>query len=146
MSTAGRDEEVKVCEVGEDAKKKIKAFKRKQTTTNCALVLKIDKENLAIVVDEEYEDLSLEELQEELPGHQPRYILYIYKNTHSDGRISYPLCFIFISPAGLKPELNVMYAGSKHSLINETKMTKIFELRNLEELTEEWLRGRLGIR
>ncbi|PIK44703.1 Glia maturation factor beta [Apostichopus japonicus] len=146
VPSGARADDVNVCDVSEDAKKQIKAFKRRQTTTNCALLLKIDKANLTIVVDEMYEDLSLEELQEEIPAHEPRYALYIYKNTHGDGRISYPLCFIYVTPPGLKPELNMMYAGSKTSLINETKMTKIFECRDVEELTEEWLRSQLGIR
>ncbi|KAJ8045437.1 Glia maturation factor beta [Holothuria leucospilota] len=140
------DSEVRVCDVSEEAKKKIKAFRFKRASTNCALILKIDKEKLSIIVDEEHEDISLEELREELPSSQPRYVLYIYKNVHSDGRTSYPMCFIFISPAGMKPELSMMYAGSKPSLINETQMTKIFELRDLDELTEEWLKSQLGIR
>ena len=71
------------------------------------------------------QDISLEDLAEQLPAHQPRYVAYSYCYTHDDGRVSYPLCFIFISPAGCKPELQMMYAGSKLSLVQEGQFTKV---------------------
>lgn len=45
-------------------------------------------------------DVTPDELQEELPASQPRFVVYSYKLSHSDGRISYPLCFIYFSPDG----------------------------------------------
>ncbi|XP_033105425.1 glia maturation factor beta-like [Anneissia japonica] len=80
-----------------------------------------------------------DEIQEELPQHQPRYLAYSYKLSHDDGRVSYPFVFIFISPSGCKPELQMMYAGSKLSVVNSGGFTKVFELRSVEEFTEEWL-------
>jgi hypothetical protein len=59
--------------------------------------VKIDREKQEVIVDELLNDVSLEELQEQLPGHQPRFIIYQYKMEHAD-RISYPLSFIFFSP------------------------------------------------
>ena len=47
------------------------------------------------------QDASPEEVAELLPQHQPRYVAYSYCYKHDDGRISYPLCFIFISPSGM---------------------------------------------
>lgn len=29
-----------------------------------------------------------------------RFVVYSYKYVHEDGRVSYPLCFIFSSPVG----------------------------------------------
>ena len=46
------------------------------------------------------QDVSPEEVAEELPPLQPRYVVYSYKYEHDDGRVSYPLCFIFVSPQG----------------------------------------------
>ena len=46
------------------------------------------------------QDCDLEELQEELPAGQPRFIAYSYAYEHDDGRKSYPLCFFYVSPAG----------------------------------------------
>ncbi|KAG8143670.1 hypothetical protein E2320_000861 [Naja naja] len=74
--------------------------------------------------------------------HLPRAADYRY--VHDDGRISYPLCFIFSSPAGCKPEQQMMYAGSKNRLVQAAELTKVFEIRSTEELTEQWLKERLA--
>merc|ERR1719433_554984 len=95
-------------------------------------------------MDEEHEDVSIEEVAEELPSHMPRYLVYSYVYNHDDGRVSYPMCFIFTSPEGCKPELQMMYAGSKLHLVKEAGLTKVFEVRSTEELTEEWLRSKLA--
>uniref|UniRef100_A0A7M4FPU8 Glia maturation factor beta n=1 Tax=Crocodylus porosus TaxID=8502 RepID=A0A7M4FPU8_CROPO len=84
--------------------------------------------------------ISPDELKDELPERQPRYPSY----EHEDGRVSYPLCFIFSSPVGCKPEQQMMYAGSKNKLVQTAELTKVFEIRNTEDLTEEWLREKLG--
>ena len=47
------------------------------------------------------QDVLPEEVAELLPQHQPRYVAYSYCYKHDDGRISYPLCFIYISPSGM---------------------------------------------
>ncbi|XP_015770783.1 PREDICTED: glia maturation factor gamma-like [Acropora digitifera] len=67
------------------------------------------------------------------------YVLLSYVLAHDDGRKSFPLCFIYISPQGCKPELQMMYSGSKKALEKDIGATKIFELRSVEEFTEEWL-------
>lgn len=40
-------------------------------------------------------------------------------------------------------ELQVMYAGTKMALQRETNLTRVYEVRELEELTEEWLKEKL---
>ena len=40
----------------------------------------------------------------------------------------------------------MMYAGSKLSLVKEAGVTKVFELRDTEELTEPWLLEQLSLR
>ena len=37
----------------------------------------------------------------------------------------------------------MMYAGTKLSLVKEADLTKVFEIRDLEELTDEWLKLKL---
>ena len=37
----------------------------------------------------------------------------------------------------------MMYAGSKLELVKVAELTKVFEIRSLEELTEEWLHSKL---
>lgn len=83
-------------------------------------------------------------MEEHLPSHQPRFLVLSCKVTHSTtNRVSFPLCFIFISPRDANPELQMMYAGSKLSLQKELNITKAFEIRELEEFTEEWLMSKL---
>ncbi|XP_072313643.1 glia maturation factor beta [Eucyclogobius newberryi] len=137
-------ESLVVCQVDEDLVKKLDAFRFRKETTNAAIIMKIDKEKQQVVLEEEYEDITPEDLKDELPERQPRFIVYSYKYEHEDKRVSYPLCFIFSSPVGCKPEQQMMYAGSKNELVRAGKLTKVFEIRNTEDLTEEWLRSKLG--
>uniref|UniRef100_A0A8C4QFP8 ADF-H domain-containing protein n=1 Tax=Eptatretus burgeri TaxID=7764 RepID=A0A8C4QFP8_EPTBU len=53
------------------------------------------------------------------------FVLYSYKYKHDDGRCSFPLCFIFISPQGCKPDLQMMYAGTKNNLVRSAQLTKV---------------------
>ncbi|XP_046719413.1 glia maturation factor gamma [Silurus meridionalis] len=133
-----------VCEVDPCLTEKLKKFRFRKETTNGAILMKIDMEKQLVILEEEYEDISLDDLKEELPERQPRYIVYSYKLTHSDGRVSYPLCFIFCSPVGCKPEQQMMYAGSKNRLVQTAELTKVFETRNTDDLSEEWLKEKLS--
>ncbi|KAF4089828.1 hypothetical protein AMELA_G00042630 [Ameiurus melas] len=175
-------ESLVVCEVDGDLVKKLRDFRFRKETSNAAIIMKIDKDRQLVVLDEEHEDVSPDELKDELPERQPRYplllflshththtlthtlthththshtavqwllnlntfVVYSYKYQHDDGRVSYPLCFIFSSPVGCKPEQQMMYAGSKNKLVQTVELTKVFEIRNTEDLTEEWLREKLG--
>ncbi|XP_048837501.1 glia maturation factor gamma-like [Brienomyrus brachyistius] len=133
-----------VCEVEDSLLEKLKRFRFRKETSNAAILMKIDKEKQLVILEEEYEDISLDDLKNELPERQPRFIVYSYKYTHADGRISYPLCFIFSSPVGCKPEQQMMYAGSKNRLVQAAELTKVFETRNADDLSEEWLREKLS--
>ncbi|XP_041734868.2 glia maturation factor beta-like [Coregonus clupeaformis] len=105
--------------------------------------MKIDMEKQLVILEEEYEDISLDDLRNELPERQPRFIVYSYKYVHTDGRGFYRLCFIFSSPVGYKPEQQMMYAGSKNQLVSAAELTKVFETRNIDDLSEEWLINKL---
>ncbi|KAL3991705.1 high affinity cAMP-specific and IBMX-insensitive 3',5'-cyclic phosphodiesterase 8 [Sarotherodon galilaeus] len=144
-----------VCEVDESLKDKLKKFRFRKETSNAAILMKIDMEKQLVILEEEYDDISMEDLRNELPERQPRYPYFIsgiaklfikkyYKYVHDDGRVSYPLCFIFSSPVGCKPEQQMMYAGSKNRLVQTAELTKVFETRNPDDLTEEWLKSHLS--
>lgn len=105
--------------------------------------VKVDREKQLVCIDEQIEDITIDDLQEQLPDHQPRYIIFSYKMIHDDQRISYPMCFIFYTPRDSQIELQMMYAGTKRALAREADLTKTYEVRELDELTEEWLRENL---
>ena len=98
---------VSICSISDSLREELNAFSQ-SSGLNSAIVLKIDPSgtNCKVVDDESYDDITVEELQEELPEHLPRYV--VYKN--GDGL----MCFIFISPSGTKPELQV--GSSMYSL------------------------------
>ncbi|XP_059475285.1 glia maturation factor beta [Neocloeon triangulifer] len=135
---------VKVCDIDDSVKEKLKEFRFRKPKDNAALVLKVDRAKQCICVDELFEDISVDDLRESLPSHQPRYVIYSYKMEHNDGRISYPMCFIYITPRDSQIELQIMYAGTKMALQREADLTRVYEVRELEELTEEWLREKLS--
>uniref|UniRef100_A0A8V0Z9A3 Glia maturation factor beta n=1 Tax=Gallus gallus TaxID=9031 RepID=A0A8V0Z9A3_CHICK len=93
-------ESLVVCDVAEDLVEKLRKFRFRKETNNAAIIMKIDKDKQLVVLDEEHEGISPDELKDELPERQPRFIVYSYKYQHEDGRVSYPLCFIFSSPVG----------------------------------------------
>ncbi|CAI9177005.1 unnamed protein product [Rangifer tarandus platyrhynchus] len=132
-------ESLVVCDVAEDLVEKLRKFRFRKETNNAAIIMKIDKDKRLVVLDEELEsnNFSFFNLRK-------TFIVYSYKYQHDDGRVSYPLCFIFSSPVGCKPEQQMMYAGSKNKLVQTAELTKVFEIRNTEDLTEEWLREKLG--
>ncbi|XP_068254688.1 glia maturation factor beta isoform X1 [Nyctibius grandis] len=119
-------ESLVVCDVAEDLVEKLRKFRFRKETNNAAIIMKIDKDKQLVVLDEEHEGISPDELKDELPERQPRFIVYSYKYQHDDGRVSYPLCFIFSSPVGCKPEQQMMYAGSKNKLVQTAELTKDF--------------------
>ncbi|XP_073497802.1 glia maturation factor gamma isoform X2 [Phyllobates terribilis] len=89
-----------VCDVDPDLREKLRKFRFRKETNNAAILMKIDKEKQLVVLEEEFEDISPDDLQNELPERQPRFLVYSYRYAHDDGRISYPLCMIFSSPVG----------------------------------------------
>ncbi|VDD90511.1 unnamed protein product [Enterobius vermicularis] len=92
------------------------------------------------------QDCDLDEIRDELPPQQPRYILMSYKLVHPDGRFSFPLCLIYYTPTGSSPEVQMLYAGSRNYLARECQLNKTIELREPEDLTKEYLESFLLIK
>jgi len=138
-----------VCSISAPVRDELRALRFRKTGPNSAnadskaVVLKIDRAAQAVVVDEVIEDITADELRDQLPEHQPRYAVYTMKLDHGDGRVSYPMCLIYSTPRDCQIELQMMYAGTKLSLVKEADLTKVFEIRDLEELTDEWLKLKL---
>ncbi len=141
---------VSVCSISDPVRDALKSFRFRKGGTagqsdSKAIVLKIDRPTKAIVIDEVLEDLTADELRDSLPDHQPRFALYTFRLDHEGdgGRVSYPMCLIYSTPRDCQTELQMMYAGTKLSLVKEADLTKVFEIRELDELTDEWLRQKL---
>uniref|UniRef100_A0A224Y0W6 Putative glia maturation factor beta n=1 Tax=Panstrongylus lignarius TaxID=156445 RepID=A0A224Y0W6_9HEMI len=134
---------VNVCDIDDNVKEAIKQFRFRKTEKNAALILKVDPQAQKICIDDQLEDVSLDELQEILPGHQPRYLVYTCRMEHKDGRISFPMCFIYVTPRDCQTNLQIMYAGTKLAVQKEANLSHVYEVRELDELTDEWLMTKL---
>ncbi|CAM0137925.1 hypothetical protein VKS41_001146 [Umbelopsis sp. WA50703] len=132
------------CDIDDDLVQKLKDFRfKKFSSGNAAFVLKVDKKNLKVVEDEEHDDISLEDLVEELPENAPRFIILSYELKHKDGRNSFPLVFIYWSPKDVNPQLHMLYATAKTYLQEKIDVTRGFDIRDTEDLTDEFLQSQL---
>ncbi|KAK6306861.1 hypothetical protein J4Q44_G00220090 [Coregonus suidteri] len=66
-------ESLVVCDVDGDLVKKLREFRFRKETNNAAIIMKIDKDKQLVILDEEHEDISPDDLKDELPERQPRY-------------------------------------------------------------------------
>lgn len=101
--------------------------------------MKIDRESHALECEQQLNDCSVDELKDELPSNQPRFVLLSWSKKHDDGRLSFPLLFIYYCPTGSSPELQMLYAGSRNSIANECNVSKTIELRDIDDLDDELL-------
>ncbi|RIB12789.1 hypothetical protein C2G38_1785715 [Gigaspora rosea] len=133
------------CEVDPELLEKLRKFRfgKKSQKGTSAFVLKIDMAKLLVIEDVLYDDISLEDLVEELPENTPRYIVLSYELSHRDGRKSFPLVLIYYSPPSSKPEIHMLYASAKTYFQQKADLNKVFDIREAEELTNEWLREKL---
>nr|XP_038949612.1 glia maturation factor beta isoform X3 [Rattus norvegicus] len=85
-------ESLVVCDVAEDLVEKLRKFRFRKETHNAAIIMKIDKDKRLVVLDEELEGVSPDELKDELPERQPRPSLCIVINTSTTMAGSPTLC------------------------------------------------------
>jgi hypothetical protein len=123
--------------------------------------VKINKEKLAVELDEIMTNVTMEDIATSLPESAPRYIAYLYHLIfifflidclHSqicfvrfehhcraeyewpDGRKSYPLLCIFYCPYVVSPALGTMYASTKTLVMNVLQIMKVYSLSLLQIL------------
>jgi len=125
-------------------KEQFKKFKTSKNQANNAFLMKIDKAKLSVEVDQLMEGVSIDDVANELPPSAPRFVAYSYKWQHDDGRVSFPLIFIFYCPRGINTQLNILYASTKPVLVESLQVQKIFSIDNAEHLTEDWLKDKLS--
>uniref|UniRef100_A0A6B2LPW1 ADF-H domain-containing protein n=1 Tax=Arcella intermedia TaxID=1963864 RepID=A0A6B2LPW1_9EUKA len=108
--------------------------------SNRAYIFKINKIELKVEEEkivEEITDLT-EFAEDHLPEGEPRFIAYSTKQNLPDGRVTFPLLFIFYCPPA-SVQLNSLYASTKGRFCNFLEIMKSFECRDREEFTNEWM-------
>ncbi|TIB72862.1 hypothetical protein E3Q18_03398 [Wallemia mellicola] len=125
-------------------------YKDKQTDCRCisAAINSSYTSQLSLETQERLEDISLEELADELPENAPRYVVISYPVKHPDGRIAVPLALINWKPTTSSPEMNTLHASGLsmfQQVAEVSRYTQIVEVRDgAEALTEELLNKALG--
>eukprot|EP01122_Echinamoeba_exundans_P008528 TRINITY_DN2843_c0_g2_i1.p2 TRINITY_DN2843_c0_g2~~TRINITY_DN2843_c0_g2_i1.p2 ORF type:complete len:138 (+),score=32.10 TRINITY_DN2843_c0_g2_i1:70-483(+) len=123
----------------------VDAFKKFKSSTkaNRAWVMKINKEKLIVEVEDELDETSWEELVDGLPDSGPRFVAYSAEYVWDDGRKSYPLFFLYWCPYSVAVVDGTLYASTKTRLCTALSINKIFDARDKDELSYEWLSNKL---
>ena len=54
--------------------------------------------------------------------------MYMYEYKRGDGRVTYPLCFIWYNPSGSDVHLNMIYGQTTDKIVDLLKATKVFNV------------------
>ncbi|KAL0479808.1 Gmfb [Acrasis kona] len=133
--------------IGKEVEEAFKKLRFSRADHNIGMILKINKDAMALEIEYNYTepDTTLEAIKEDLEDQNPRFILFSYKWQLGD-RVNFPIIFIYFSPEGSSPYLNMLYSRLKPILSNKLNIQRQYEVRELDEedvLTEAWLLERL---
>jgi len=125
-------------------KDSIRKFRFTRHKGNAALVVKINRQKLIMEEVDRFDDISLEDLAEELPESPPRYVVLSYNLVHKDGRTSSPLVLINWAPT-CETGLLTLHASALLDFQNTVDVTKSLEVRDgAEGLTKSILEAKLS--
>jgi len=132
-------------DIPQELKDSLRKFRfSKKSKGSCALVVKVNKQKLILEEVEQFEDVSLDELGEELPSQSPRFVVLSYELKHNDGRVSYPLVVINWTPTGCETGLMTLHASATILFQNVADVQRVLEVRDgAEGLTKEILEAKL---
>ncbi|CAO1627491.1 unnamed protein product [Parajaminaea phylloscopi] len=123
---------------------KLESFRMaKREAASAAIVIKIDKAKLVMEIEDEFDNISLEDLEEELPENTPRYIVLSYRLAHSDGRVSFPLALVFWAPQTSSMEMSTLYTSAVSALSVKADVGRVVDMRE-GTLDRQSLETRLG--
>eukprot|EP01125_Pyxidicula_operculata_P022516 TRINITY_DN9244_c0_g1_i1.p1 TRINITY_DN9244_c0_g1~~TRINITY_DN9244_c0_g1_i1.p1 ORF type:complete len:138 (+),score=32.45 TRINITY_DN9244_c0_g1_i1:113-526(+) len=127
------------CDIPDEIAAAFKKFKLSRNTHR-AFIMKINQEKLCVEVDKIVENVTnLQEFAEDhLPESVPRFVAYSTAFKTKDGRDTFPLVFFFFCPPS-DIVSNSLYASTKTRLVNVLQIMKIYDVRDVEEFTDEWL-------
>ncbi|KAJ3783909.1 hypothetical protein GGU11DRAFT_774817 [Lentinula aff. detonsa] len=111
---------------------------------SAAIVIKINKQKLIMEEVEQFDNISIEELAEELPENSPRYVVLSHALVHPDGRTSFPLVLINWAPTTSEIGLLTLHASALLDFQTTVDVSKIIEIREgPESLTSDVVNSHL---
>ncbi|CEL52465.1 Glia maturation factor beta OS=Pongo abelii GN=GMFB PE=2 SV=3 [Rhizoctonia solani AG-1 IB] len=134
-----------IVEIPQDLKDSLRKFRfARRNAGSAALVVKINKQTLKMEEVEQFDNISMEDLAEELPDASPRYIVLSYELKHDDGRTSFPLVLINWTPQGSETGLMTLHASALVAFQNTVEVSKVVEVRDGSEgLTKDAIDAKL---
>mmetsp|Transcript_55474 Transcript_55474/g.135922 ORF Transcript_55474/g.135922 Transcript_55474/m.135922 type:complete len:138 (-) Transcript_55474:218-631(-) len=125
--------------VGDGVKEVWKKF-RQVNVDYAALVLKLDKDEETIVVDGDgYQEVSPEDLAEDMSDTSPRWIIWSVKIARDDGRVQYPLIPLYFSPKSCNERARMLYSSKTVQVSAEFELAKVHALSDLDDMTMDAL-------
>jgi hypothetical protein len=119
---------------------KFRFTRKKSGDGHAALVVKVNKKKLIIEEDAYHDSISIEDLAEDLPEMNPRYVIVSYELRHKDGRVSFPLVLINWVPEGSETGILMLHASTFIKFQDLTGIAKVIEIRDgVKSLTTESL-------
>ncbi|KAF4615420.1 hypothetical protein D9613_002575 [Agrocybe pediades] len=132
-------------DIPQEVKDSLRKFRfKRRSQGSAAIVIKINKAKLVMEEVEQFDDISIEELAEELPENSPRYVVLSYELKHKDGRTSFPLVLINWSPSSSETGMMTLHASALLNFQNTADVSKVIEVRDGPEgLTKEVIDAKL---
>ncbi|KAL6305318.1 maturation factor [Sparassis latifolia] len=126
-------------DIPQELKASLRKFRfARRNAGHAALVVKINKKKLIMEEVEQFDDIGIEDLGEELPENSPRYVLLSYELNHSDGRKSFPLVLVNWAPTSSEMSLLTLHASAFLDFQTTADVSKVIEVRDgAEGFTKE---------
>lgn len=131
--------------IPQEVKDSLRKFRfARRNAGHAAIVIKINKAKLIMEEVEQFDNITVEELAEELPENSPRYVVLSYELIHNDGRKSFPLVLINWSPSSSETGMLTLHASALLNFQNTADVSKVIEVRDgPEALTTEEINTKL---
>ncbi|ORY85683.1 cofilin/tropomyosin family protein [Protomyces lactucae-debilis] len=113
---------------------------------NAYISFSINKQTHAIAASAGIEQIeSVDDLVDDLPDNTPRYVLLTYalQYKNDSGRKADKLALIYWIPRTASTEMATLYASAKVWFQEKCDVAKVLEIREADDLTEEFLEERL---
>lgn len=76
----------------------------------------------------------MQDLSDDLPDNQPRFILLSYPLTMSSGRMSVPYVLVAYMPSTTSSEQRMLYAGAKELMRKEAETGRVIDIEDAEDI------------
>ncbi|KAH8106788.1 maturation factor, partial [Cristinia sonorae] len=132
-------------DIPQELKTALRKFRfARRNAGSAAIVVKINKQKLIMEEVEQFDNISIDDLAEELPENAPRYIVLSYELNHDDGRKSFPLVLINWAPTSSEMSLLTLHASAFLDFQATADVGKVIEVRDgAEGLTKEAIDAKL---